>query len=324
MQLVTSSSLALKWNGEKLDNFEPRRGLRQGDPISPYLFGLCMEKLALLILQLVHEKKWHPIKISKDGPAISHLFFVDDCLLFTQAKSSQVKLVQEVLQKFCLASGLKVSVQKTRFLVSKNVTIAKISKFASITSFQHTSNLGKYIGFPLLTGRVKKNDFGYILEKVNSRLACWKQNLLSRAGRVTLTKSVLAAVPVYSMQNFWLPSGVCDSLDSCIRRFIWGGNHYHWVKWDSVTLPRNEGGLGFHPARESNISLLGKWDMLHSQDKIWVQILSAKYLKGAHILDANYAVGASYIWNSILKTASHIKSGFKYRIGKCDIYICMV
>lgn len=175
---------------------------------------------------------------------------------------------------------------------------------------------GKYLGFPLLTGRVRKSDFGYILDKVNSRLAGWKGKLLNRTGRVTLAKSVIAAIPVYSMHNFWLPWGICDSLDACVRRFIWGGNTCHWVNWKNIIQRRSKRGLGIHTARESNTSLIGKhiWDLIHNHDKLWVQLLSSKCLKGTHILDVKY--GASYVWNSILKTATIIKFGFKHRIGK--------
>lgn len=62
MSCITSSSLSLKWNGEKLDSFTPIRGLRQGDLLFPYLFVLCMEKLAILIQEKVQQKKWLPIK----------------------------------------------------------------------------------------------------------------------------------------------------------------------------------------------------------------------------------------------------------------------
>lgn len=68
---------------------------------------MCVEKLVLLIQEKVHDKKWLPVKISKDGPAISHLFiyfyffFADDCLLFTEAKNLQAKLVNKVLHSFC-------------------------------------------------------------------------------------------------------------------------------------------------------------------------------------------------------------------------------
>lgn len=83
MNCITSSTLSLKWNNEKLERFSPQRGLRQGDPLSPYLFVLCMVKLALLIQEKMQSKQWHLFKVCRNGPAISHLFFADDCLLFT-------------------------------------------------------------------------------------------------------------------------------------------------------------------------------------------------------------------------------------------------
>lgn len=100
--------------------------------MSPYLFVLCMEKLALLIQEKVQANEWLPVKISKDGPAISHLFFADDCLLFVKAKPSQVKLVRDVLNAFCLASGLKINIDKSKFLPSRNLARTKVQKYASV------------------------------------------------------------------------------------------------------------------------------------------------------------------------------------------------
>lgn len=270
MSCTTSSSLALKWNNEKLESFIPTRGLWQGDPMSPYLFLLCIEKLALRIQTKVANNDWLPIRISDSGPAISHLFFADDCLLFTKAKASQVKLVQEVLDTFCKASRMRVNIQKSRFLPSRNISRTKITKFEGIMNFKHNFTIGKYLGFPLLSGRVTNADFSYIIDKVNSRLAGWKGRFLSRAGRVTLAKSVLSSMPIYTMHNLWVLDEVCDKLDSCARQFIWGGKTCHWVKWEQTSQPMSRGGLGLRPAKQINISMLGKhvWELLHQPDKL--------------------------------------------------------
>lgn len=171
--------------------------------MSPYLFVLCMEKLVLLIQEKVHSRQWQPVKVSINGSAISRLFFADDCLLFNKVKASQVRLVNEVLQSFCVASGMKVSVHKSRFLPSKNLHRGMIEKFESIIGFHHTFNIGRYIGFPLLSGKIKKVDFAYIHDRINSRLACWKMKLFCRACRVTFAKSIISSMPLYTMQNLW-------------------------------------------------------------------------------------------------------------------------
>lgn len=145
MSCIASASLFLKWNRGKLDSFTPKRGSRQCNPMSPYIFVLCLEKLALLIQEKVWAKKWLPVKISKEGSAIiSHLFFVDDCLFLTQAKASQVKLVKDVVHTFYLASGSKVNMHKSWFLPSTNVARTKVAQ--SVVHFKSTYQVGKYLG----------------------------------------------------------------------------------------------------------------------------------------------------------------------------------
>lgn len=63
------------------------------------------------------------------------------------------------------------------------------------------------------------------MDKINNRVAGWKGKLLSRARRVTLAKSIIAAIPTYTMQNLWLPDGICDSIDATVRNFVCGGKH---------------------------------------------------------------------------------------------------
>lgn len=163
-----SSPFSLIWNGQRLPSFASFRGLRQGDPLSPaYLFVICMEKLSLAISEAVQMSKWHPIyKVAKDGPYFSHLFFADDVLLFSKATCSQTRFIVDLFARFSVFSRLRINVAKSRSFFSKGVSCRKIEKIYSISSIRNITSLGKYLGFPLFKGKVKKEDFGFIIDEV--------------------------------------------------------------------------------------------------------------------------------------------------------------
>ncbi|PNX93226.1 ribonuclease H, partial [Trifolium pratense] len=283
MHCVSSSSLSLIWNGKRLPNFTPTRGLRQGDPLSPYLFVICMEKLSLAISEAVQKNSWSPVQISKNGPRFSHLFFADDVLLFSKATCAQGRTIANLFNSFSIASGLKINCVKSRVLFSKGVPRSKRDKITNLSSIRSTNSLGNYLGFPMVTGRVKKADFAFIIDKLNSRLASWKNKLLSKPGRVTLAKSVMNSIPTYYMQISWLPSSICSQIDMMTRKFIWKGNSnkgIHLVGWNVVTKSKEDGGLGVRLAREANTAMLGKlvWGLQQQSDKPWVHMLQDKYL----------------------------------------------
>ena len=83
MNCVSTGEMRLIWNGSLTEKFTPSRGIRQGDPLSTYLFVLCIERLAHCIEKAVEVKAWNPIKLEKNGTPISHLFFADELVLFT-------------------------------------------------------------------------------------------------------------------------------------------------------------------------------------------------------------------------------------------------
>lgn len=100
MSCVSSSELAVLWNGEITEKFVPGRGLRQGDPLSPYLFVLCIKKLSHLIAEEVSKNNWKPIKLGRRCPPISHLFFADDLVLFAEASIEQMNVIMSCSTRF--------------------------------------------------------------------------------------------------------------------------------------------------------------------------------------------------------------------------------
>ncbi|PNY13870.1 ribonuclease H [Trifolium pratense] len=314
-----ASSNTILWNGSKTEPFSPMRGLRQGDPLSPYLFVLCMERLGMMISSSVSNGSWKPMQITKDGTKLSHLFFADDVLLFAKANVSQARVVNNVLERFCALSGLKISLDKSKFCTSTGVCRRLRDTIAATTQIHATDRFDKYLGFKMFYGKVRKQDFNDIYDRVSAKLASWKGRLLNKPGRVVLANSVISALPSYHMQIHWLPQGMCDDLDRIVRKFIWkgtGGSGMHLVGWNKITQPRRYGGLGVRIARIQNVFLLGKlvWEILNSPSKLWVTLFAEKYLKGRLIFNVSVA-GGSLIWNSIAKALRMLQDGFWFKIG---------
>lgn len=114
--IVSSSCCHLLWSGVVTDLIKQSIGLWQGDPLSPFLFVLCIEHLGHWIQKMVKNRAWKPIKALRSGPKVSHLFFADDILLFAEAGEDQVKCIKKGLEEFCKASGQQVNFERSRVL----------------------------------------------------------------------------------------------------------------------------------------------------------------------------------------------------------------
>lgn len=121
MSCISSVSTSILFNGEALESIYPSRGIRQRDPISPYIFILCMEYLGQLINKKCNAHLWQPIKASWSDPAVSHLFFVNDLVLFARVDGNNCSTIRDVLDDFYSISRQTISDTKSRVYFSPNV-----------------------------------------------------------------------------------------------------------------------------------------------------------------------------------------------------------
>lgn len=189
-------------NGEATDRFYPTSGLRQGDPMSPYLFVICMEKLSQIINYRVEKKEWKGLKDSRSGPLISHTFFTDDLILFSEASTKQAEILKESIELFYNLSGQKVS-------FAENVPNDLANNIARILNSSLVKDLGKYLGVMLIHNRINSRTYSNLLDKMKNGLASWKGKFFSVAGSVVLTKSVFNSLPIYHMNTVKLPGAIC-------------------------------------------------------------------------------------------------------------------
>ncbi|KAL4364181.1 hypothetical protein GQ457_04G021280 [Hibiscus cannabinus] len=185
--------------------------------------------------------RWNEIRLSRHGPGVSRLFFADDLAIFAKAIVNQMEIIRDLLQQFCDALGHKVIATKTKIMFSKNTSSRIRSDIVGDFGYTEVQDLVRYLGVLLLHRHVKKATYDYIIEKVRSRFTGWSARSLSMVGRITLLKSVIQAIPTYSMQSTWLPISVCLEVEKLIRGFLWGHSVNHkgtnLINWDAMKEP---------------------------------------------------------------------------------------
>lgn len=212
-------------------------------------------------------------------------------MLFAEVDKGQVKVINDCLEHFRLASGQKVSLPKSRVYFSKNISLEHQADICGALNIEATNDLGLYLGMPTLTSRVTKEIFRHICEKIDRRLSGWKSKYLSLAGRITLAKSKVSTVAYYSMQTAKIPRSICDDIDKKNKAFHLGESDdrraVHLLSWETLQKPTEHGGIAMTSARQASAAFLTKlwWRILSKPDALWSRVLRSKYCKGRCDID---------------------------------------
>jgi hypothetical protein len=201
-QCISTVNFTPLLNGYKSASFTTFRGIRQRDPLSPYLFILCSELLDRLINREVVNGSIKGVTLAPNAPIISKLSYADDVILFCGARISEVARLMECVDKFCGWSGLIVNRDKFGIFTSKGVHPQFIRQIMSQWGFKLLPKDSKYLGLPLFLSANKSKDLAFIKEKLEARVCGWKGKCLSWMGRATLIKPVAQATPIYGMSAF--------------------------------------------------------------------------------------------------------------------------
>ncbi|KAA3453752.1 reverse transcriptase [Gossypium australe] len=166
MKCITSVSYAVNINGYRGRVFQPTRGLRQGDPLSPFLFLICNKGLSSLMRVANQAGLVKGARVSRRGPEVSHLLFADDCMMFGEATEQGARNLKDILEEYENCSGQCVNFNKSTIFYSSN-TSADAKETVSLLGVRSSSNPEKYLGLPNVVGRRKKEAFKSILDKIS-------------------------------------------------------------------------------------------------------------------------------------------------------------
>ncbi|GJR09904.1 RNA-directed DNA polymerase, eukaryota [Tanacetum coccineum] len=276
------------------EEFQFYKGLKQGDPLSPFLFILIMESLHLSFQRVVDNGMFNGIKLSS-SLSISHLFYADDAVFMGQWCDGNISTLIHVLECFYRASGLRINMSKSKIL-GVNVDNDKVKGAAS--------------------------KLGY---RVKNRLSKWKMKSLSIGGRLTLLKSVLGSIPIFHMSIYRAPLSVLRTLESIRSKKFKGhdinSNKASWVNWKKVLASKEKGGLGVSSLFALNRGLMFKW--------IWrldiVRETHALKTKGINLLDCMHVKlgngDKTVFWEDIWIDGKTLKNRFPriYSLESCKL-----
>ncbi|XP_024199817.1 uncharacterized protein LOC112203016 [Rosa chinensis] len=321
MLCVTSVTYSILVHGEPTPQIIPSRGIRQGDPLSPYLFILCSEGLSALISKAVSTNVIQGITMCPRAPTLHHLLFADDSILFGTATREECSNFKKILDTYEKASGQKVNFEKSSVVFSNNVAPDTQVALAALLGVKCVKEHDRYLGLPMRIGKSKTAIFAYLKERLTKKLVSWKAKILSSAGKEILIKAVAQTMPLYAMNCYLLPKGLCDDIHQLCASFFWGDTddrkRIHWRSWERLCLTKQEGGMGFKNIYAYNLAMLAKqgWRLITNPDSLIAQLYKARYFPNCSFWEAELGDSPSFSWRSIIQGRSTLHAGVKWRIG---------
>ena len=231
MACLTSDNFVVLVNGTPSRFFAASRGIRQGCPLSPLLFILVIEGLSLLIVDAREHGLIRGIKISP-SLALTHLLFVYDVILLGSGTLLEWIAFDVILNTFCKASGMCISIDKSCFLfnIVDEGTLGDIARVLPYKMEPIVTGF-KYLGYFLKPSGYKVCDWNWLVQKYENIILNWTHKLLSLGGPLILVQAVLSKLPIYWLGLAPIPVSVLNRLRSITFAFLWGStrnkHRYH-------------------------------------------------------------------------------------------------
>ena len=319
-QVITKGSVAIKVNDDVRHYFKTRKGVRQGDPLSPILFNIVVDMLAILIERAKENQQFKGVVPHLIDDGLSILQYADDTILFMEHNLEQAKNLKLLLCAFEQLSGLKINFHKSELFCFGEAQAVQM-EYEQIFGCSQGMFPFRYLGIPMHYRRLQNSVWKRVDERFQNRLSGWKGKLLSAGGKLVLINSVLSSLPLFMFSFFEVPREVLKKLDFYRSRFFfWQSNEhkkkYRLTRWSVLCCSKDQGGLGILNLDAQNKCLLSKWLFkLINEQGMWQTLLRRKYLRYISLTQVEHLPGDSHFWLGLMSVKSELLRRGKFKLG---------
>ena len=183
METVCTTTYLVLINGKSKGFVTPTKGIKQGDPLSPYLFLFCAEGLSAMIRKAEEARNLQGILSGDGGVHLSHLLFADNSFIVCQATMEKCQRLLAILKQYEVASGQAVNKQKTILFFSRNTRTNVKQNIQNMMGARIMDDCEKYLGLPMASGKSKVNTFKDLQEKITRKVMGWKKKIYLEGGK---------------------------------------------------------------------------------------------------------------------------------------------
>ena len=283
--LISLAFFSIRVNGSPSDTFHPSRGLRQGDPLSPFLFILLAEGLGRILKAQQRTGELKGLHPHNSQNSQTHQQFVDDTLLMGIASVREARVIKKTLEEFHQANDLDINKGKSQLFLF-NTQIEMKRDIIRMLGFTEGHLPSKFLGAPLVEGTPKDRQWKELLDKMESKLRNWTYRALNFPARLTLVKAILQAMPTYLFSVLAAPKVILKCIRAIQWNFLWGSSELKqkWalVDWETVCKPKRTDGLGLRDLETANKVMSAKiwWRWVTHKEEPWAKFWHHKYTQG--------------------------------------------
>jgi hypothetical protein len=309
MNLISSTFFSILVNGVPSQPFSPSRGIRQGNPLSPFLFVIMAQGLGCYIKDSIQNGSLQGLPIHGLKMISSHNQFVNETLLMnTPTVQEEIKL-SSILSDFSEASGTTFNLAKSQ-LFFFNTPVEIQQQLSQILNTPVCTLPSHYMGLPLFDSAARNISWDSLLLSITNRLSNWTFRSLNLPAMIVLLNLVLQAIPTYLFLALASLQSIINKIRNLQRNFLWYEYNLNkkWalVSWEKVSKPKSSGGLGLRDPGKLN-STMGVgiwWRWLKTRVEIWEKLWKCKYSPNMHqiqLIIMHEQIQGSNIWNAAWK-----------------------